>query len=240
LRIARWDGLVWQPLASGVGSPIEGASATCLAQLPGGDVLVGGSITFNGSNHGFARWNGTMWTYFGDGLVHDMAVDPRGEVVAVGNFLTVGGVASAYVQSLHPTCPATAVAGGLGCTGSGGPNVLTATSLPWLGTDHVAVATGMPLFGIAIEVFGFGTLAMPLSSLLPQGAPGCSLLVTPDVLLADVPVNGVLITSLSIPNAPALVGFVLHEQVVPLDIAASGALNALTATNRVTLTLGAF
>ena len=42
------------------------------------------------------------------------------------------------------------------------------------------------------------------------------------------------------PNNPALVGQVLHEQVVPIELGATGNIVAVTATNRLTLTIGAF
>jgi hypothetical protein len=45
---------------------------------------------------------------------------------------------------------------------------------------------------------------------------------------------------LAIPSAVGLIGTVQHQQVVPLDLSASGAILALTATNRVTLTIGTF
>lgn len=138
------------------------------------------------------------------------------------------------------TCPATAVAAGTGCIGSGGQNVLATASLPWLGTTFLSTATGMPPNGLALAVFGTATASVPLVGILPQGGPGCALLTMPDVVAAYVPTGHSLEIGLPLPPALSLAGAVLHEQVVPLEIGAGGAITALTATNRLTLVLGAF
>ena len=52
--------------------------------------------------------------------------------MAGGAFTTAGWVVSTNVAQMTTTCPATAVSYGAGCTGSGGLNVLEATTLPTL------------------------------------------------------------------------------------------------------------
>ena len=47
-------------------------------------------------------------------------------------------------------------------------------------------------------------------------------------------------TQIAIPNAVALAGQLLHQQVVPIELDAVGNLVALTRTNALTLTIGAF
>jgi hypothetical protein len=117
---------------------------------------------------------------------------------------------------------------------------LTATSLPWTGSTFTAVATGMPAISLAFAVLGFNTASTPLSSILPQGVAGCTLWVSPDLLVAYVPSAGSVTTRLAIPNAVALAGQVLHQQVGPLELDAAGNVIALTSTNALTLTIGAF
>ncbi|MCC7397280.1 MAG: hypothetical protein IT455_09485 [Planctomycetes bacterium] len=128
---------------------------------------------------------------------------------------------------------------GSGCAGSAGPNLLTARSLPWLGTTCRAEASGVPANSLVLAAFGLGTLSQPLAALLPQGGAGCTLLVTPDVLATIVPQAGVATIDLLIPNAAALIGGVLHEQALPFEFGAPGLL-ALTSSNALTLTIGTF
>ena len=60
------------------------------------------------------------------------------------------------------------------------------------------------------------------------------------VLDLVVPTAGQVETSLLIPDSYALVGRVLHQQVVPVELDAQSAITAFTASNRLTLTIGAF
>jgi hypothetical protein len=118
-------------------------------------------------------------------------------------------------------------------------NALTAPTLPWIGSPWSAQATGMPAVGLAIAVSGFAPLTQPLGSILPQGQPGCDLLASPDLLQLLLPNGGAAATSLVVPNSQALVGVVVHHQVLGVEFGAGGIV-ALTGTNRLTLTLGAF
>jgi hypothetical protein len=80
---------------------------------------------------------------------------------------------------------------------------------------------------------------VPLSSILPQGVAGCTLLVSPDLLDLLLPTAGSAPASFAIPNTVVLAGQIVHQQVVPVELGALG-ITALTSTNRLTLTIGTF
>ena len=245
ISIARWDGTSWSALGSGMNYLV-----LALTTLPNGDLVAGGVFTTAGgvSANFIARWDGTSWSALGSGMsgppgplaVRVLAVLPNGDLVAGGNFTVVNGAASAYIAQLTTTCPATAVSYGSGCIGSGGPNVLAATSLPWTGSTFRSIATGMPAPALAVGVFGFSTTSIPMQSILPQGVPGCTLFVSPDLLDLYVPAAGIVQTQLVIPNTVALAGVVFHQQVIPIELSGTGSITALTGTNALTLTIGSY
>ena len=95
-RIARWNGTSWFSM----GWPGTGPNNTvnCVAALPNGSVVVGGTFDHVGSLPAtrVAMWDGTSWTAMGMGLnkrVLDVAVMPNGDVIAVGAFEMSGSVA---------------------------------------------------------------------------------------------------------------------------------------------------
>ena len=239
-NIARWNGTSWAALGSGMDNVVS-----TLTKLPNGDLVASGPFTTAGgvSANKIARWNGAIWSALGSGMnqaADAFATRPNGDLVAGGYFTIVNGAVSRYLAQLTTTCPATAVASGTGCTGSGGPNVLTATALPWTGSTFRALATGMPANGVALGVRGLTTAATPLATILPQGVAGCTLLVSPDLTDLHVPTTGSLQTQFAIPNTVALANQILHYQVVSLELAVPGSITALTSTNALTLTLGTF
>lgn len=215
-------------------------------RLPDGDVLVSGQFSDFGGvpaanqvrliDPPFAGIDASLPGAF----VDDFEVLPGGDLLAVGGASALGGTPTWLVARLTTTCPGSAVAAGTGCTGSGGANVLTAAAPPWIGATFASVAVGMPPLGLALGVRGLGTAAVPLASILPQGQPGCDLLVTPDLLDVYVAAAGAVTTSFAIPDAIALAGQVLHQQVVPIELDALGNFVAFTSTNRLTLTIGSF
>jgi hypothetical protein len=132
------------------------------------------------------------------------------------------------------------VSSGAGCVGSGGANVLATTSLPWLGSTFRSVASGLAPSSIAVHVLGAGPASVPLPSLLPPASAGCVLQVTPDALAA-LPTNaGSAIVALPIPNVAGLLGLVLHQQVVALELDPFANVVGASAGNVLVLTLGAF
>jgi hypothetical protein len=217
---------------------------TGIAALPDGDALVFGSFSTIGGVQAqqLARMDGgsatpTFSTTVTGAYTAGTVFAPNGELLVASAYFATLPLHS--VARLVSTCPATTIAVGNGCVGSGGPNVLTATSLPWTGATYRATATGTAANGIALGVLGLGTVSLPLAAILPQGVAGCSLLVTPDLLDAHVPVAGTVTTQLAIPNVAALVGQSLHQQFVSLEFAVT-AITALTSTNALTLTIGVY
>ena len=98
----------------------------------------------------------------------------------------------------------------------------------------------MPAPALAVGVLGFSTTSIPMPSILPQGVPGCTLLVSPDLLDVYVPAAGIVQTQVVLPNTVALAGGVFHQQVVPIEFDGTGSITALTGTNALTLTIGSF
>ena len=90
-NIARWDGVTWSPLGSGVNSRVN-----ALHVRPNGDLVAGGFITSAGgvaANH-IARWDGAAWSALGPGVppfVFALATHPNGDLLAGGyNPFTTG------------------------------------------------------------------------------------------------------------------------------------------------------
>lgn len=239
--VARWSSGAWSSFGGlALGTP--GGTVRRLSVLPSGALLAAGSIGLAGGSACFARWDGVAWTLFENGFAFasDLSLDPDGEVLAAGRFSSVEGVASASLVRVVPTCAASVIASAPGCSGGGSVAQLVATNDPWLGQFFVAVASGLPNNAIGVTVLGLGTVALPLPSLLPQGAVGCNLLVTPDVL-GVAPVGlGQASVSLPLPAVPSLAGGLLHLQVVPIEFGVGGAITSVTSTNRLSLTLGVF
>jgi hypothetical protein len=100
-RIAKWDGVRWSPLGSGM----DIQTVNCLAVFDDGDgpaLYAGGSFAQAGDVqvNGIARWDGSAWhpVGFGDtvgvsGFVHSMAVfdDGTGPALYVGGFFSAAG-----------------------------------------------------------------------------------------------------------------------------------------------------
>lgn len=217
------------------------SSASVLHRLPGGDLLVGGTFHTLGAIgcDGLARLiggsSGTLVPMLAGPGAADIATFPNGDLL-VGGGVTAPGSSVWLVGRLSTTCPALAVPTSSACTAG----VLAPLTLPWVGETLESEATGMPASGVAIGIRGFGTVATPLSSLLPLGVPGCDLVVTDDILELHVPVAGVVRTALPIPHDASLAGLVLHEQVVAFAANTAGVFIALTSTNRLSHLLGAF
>jgi hypothetical protein len=169
-----------------------------------------------------------------------MAVLPDGQVVLGGEFHTLAGSASTYLARIATSCPATSVSYGSGCTGSGGLNLLTANTLPWTGSTFRAQATGMPSFAFVLTVTGFSQVSIPIATLLPQGLPGCNLLVSPDLVDVLLPSAGIAQSFIALPNTPTLVGQSFFHQMVSLELDPSLNMTAVSSTNALALTIGSF
>jgi hypothetical protein len=134
--------------------------------------------------------------------------------------------------------PASAVVAGAGCAG----DVLAPSTLPWIGATFQATASGLPSPCLACVVFGLTPLAPPLAlaAVLPQAVPGCFLHTSPDLILASYETTGTLTTQLAVPNAPSLVGATFQNQVVSLQVDAGLQILAITSTNGLAMTIGAY
>jgi hypothetical protein len=117
--------------------------------------------------------------------------------------------------------------------------VLTATSSPWVGTQFQATATGVPGNAFAVVIYGLTPVSLPIAAVLPQGGPGCDLLVTLDLLDLRLPSGGAVQTQCAIPNSTAIAGFILRHQVAPFELGPGGIV-AITSSNALAATLGAF
>lgn len=237
-RIARFDGSSWSAIGSGMNLSVN----TVLA-VPNGDLVAGGAFSNAGGVPAsrLARWNGAAWSALGLGAndrVYALGARPDGDVFAGGVFTSAGGFGTPFLARLATTCPASATITGSGCAGSGGANTLTASTLPWTGSTFRATGTGLPALALVSEVYGFTPTLLPLSLLLPQGQPGCDLLVTPDHVNFSVASGGAATTQLAIPGNPVLAGMALRHQLNLFEVDPALNILAVTASNALLLTIG--
>jgi len=239
-RIARWNGSSWSALGTGTGGVVA-----ALLPLPSGDLLVGGLFTTAGGagSNRIARWNGSAWSTFGTGFdagVQELLLAPNGAVVAGGDFANANGTPAARMAAIGSSCAPTVVDLGGGCTGSGGPNVLTATELPLVGGEFRSLATGMPSSGTIVLALGFTLASVPLNTLLPYALPGCTVTHTAEIQVFLPASPGQLEVGFAIPNTPTLVGAWFAIQVAPIELDINFNPVTLTSTNGLQVTLGTF
>lgn len=127
-HIARWDGVSWQPLGSGMDRSgvyalttwdPDGAGPQTALLVAGGEFFTAGGVT---ASH-IARWDGTSWQAFGSGMSNRVTSlttwDPDGpgplheRLVAGGNFFQAGGVTAYCIASWNGTSWS-AIGSGLG------------------------------------------------------------------------------------------------------------------------------
>ncbi|QDU66161.1 IPT/TIG domain-containing protein [Engelhardtia mirabilis] len=94
-RVARFDGVLWQPLGAGIGS--AGTDEVRALLELGGELYAGGIFATAGGTaaSNIARFDGAAWQPLGpglDGRVEDLATF-AGNLVAAGSFSGVGGAA---------------------------------------------------------------------------------------------------------------------------------------------------
>lgn len=243
LSLARWNGNTWQTILN------NNEYLQSMALLPNGDVVVRGSFLAIGSvpANDIARWNGTTWFPIGSGI-ESSAVAPglrspvlctsSGSIVTGGTILRAGGNVSVHLARYTTPCPPQATNSGQGCTSSGGSNTLTAVTPAWLGSTLRTRATGLPGMAFAFALIGFAPTSVPLGSLLPQAGAGCNQLVTDDLVWLLGVNSGVADFQVGLPNNPVFAGFVLHHQMLPLEIDAQVNAVELTATNALQFTMG--
>ena len=245
-RVARWNGTVWSPLGAGLGG--VNSFVHSLATLPSGDLVAGGRFTSAGGvpAANIARWNGSSWSAFGAGVEGDLGVVecmaslPNGNLVVGGRFVTAGGLVSPNLAQISTTCPASSVASGTGCSGSGGLMQLSAMTQPWLGGTYSYRCLGMATNAVGFAVFGFGPNNLLLSNLHPAAGAGCRLWSSTEASLLLLPVAGAVVGGFSLPVDPSLGGVVLNSQVLQVEIGTLGDIVWLGGSNALVITLGMF
>lgn len=167
----------------------------------------------------------------------DVSLDGR---TIVGQGLSPSGCEQAFLVRF-PAVPASATAYGAGCAGSTGQLVLSASSLPYVGQNYAARCTGSSGNALGFSIYGLAQQAVPVTSVLPQGQPGCQLLTTLDLVLLVAPAIGnVFTTNLPIPNVPSLAGAVLQQQFAQCQVDAAGLLQSVATSNGLLLSIGSF
>jgi hypothetical protein len=239
--VARWNGATWSALGGGV----AGGRVEVLASLPDTSLVAGGTFTMAGGApiaH-LARWDGNSWSAPGggvDGPVEALHVPLSGDVIAGGTFAQAGASPASRLAVWHPTCAASVAAYGIGCSGSGGLKTLSVVMPAWEGGSFISRATGLPMFGVAVSVFGFGQLSIPLPSLFAEAATGCTLLATPDRLDFVLPAGGTALTAIAITPTPSLLGTILRHQVVVFELDLQAQVVEITSTNGIEFGVGTY
>jgi len=247
--IAKWNGAAW--IYPGTTSGYRPTSDVYdLDVLPDGDIVACGiewtysmsippilSIHIAGNVARLDPQTGSWGALDVHGpFVQHVRVLPEGGLAVGGIF---GDASAANFAKLMPTCPATAGAFGVGCSG----NTLTAATSPWVNTMFRAVGTNLPTTAIVLTATSVTPVPQgvaPLAGIFAEGLPGCDLLVAPDILSALVTTTGTAISEFSLPDTPPLVGVTFFHQMIPLALDGSGVLTAVTATNALQLTAGFF
>ncbi|MFO1031958.1 MAG: hypothetical protein U1F60_12850 [Planctomycetota bacterium] len=216
-----------------------------LHELPDGDLLVTGSFYSIGgvAANGAARIGSIQPLVLSaapfDGLAVTRLVPlANGDLLAMGPITSLDGVPAYGLAKLEPGCRPTTTSYGAGCSGSLGLNELRALSLPWLGTTLSMRATGLPVNSLALAFVGLQAQAIPLPLATPLGTSGCVQLASIDLESLHPTGSGVLDLDLRIPDAPFLIGLVLHAQVAPLDVGPFGVPLGVTSTNALQLVIG--
>ena len=257
--VAVWDGSDWQPIPNGPNGPV-----TAVTELPTGEIVVAGQFDSAGGVAAdlIARWDGTGWSAIGPGFgsiptrqLFDLEVTPSGSLWAVGYFPEtcvlpapfVAGQCPGDVVRMTSACPAAATVLGTPGAGPGGPVTLSPRaqpypSLPYIGGALDVRGVGFASQSLVITVLGFAPLPAPLTlaTVFPQALPGNELLITPDLLDIQLAFGGLLDVRVPLPFDPALASAQLFAQMVGIEFDAVGAFVAITATNGIAATLGAY
>ncbi|MFN7317255.1 MAG: WD40 repeat domain-containing protein [Phycisphaerae bacterium] len=137
-NIARWNGTSWSAMGTGIEETELGlADVRVLTPLPNGDLLAAGRFNIAGGviADNIALWDGIGWRDLAGGIPVDIlspglrsvAVLPNGDVVAAGDFISVGGMSAYYFARFDGS---TWSALGTGLEASLFTRVWTLTALP--------------------------------------------------------------------------------------------------------------
>lgn len=110
-RIARWNGVAWLPLGSGMDLPVRALASVAAGPSEPAQLYAGGGFSSAGDvvAKGIAVWDGDLWSEVGSGLpnafpyVQSLRVIERGsghELAVGGSFANAGGVAGANFLAL--------------------------------------------------------------------------------------------------------------------------------------------
>jgi hypothetical protein len=238
--VAMWSGTAWTSLQGTVGF----GTVTALEELPNGDLVAAGNLY--PTSH-ITRWNGATWQAVSSissslytSTVKDLCRLSTGQLAVAGQFAIANSVTTGHFAVLSSTCAANAVSYGGNCPGSAGPVVLQATQWPMVGGAMNARTSGLPENSLAVGVFGFSQVGIPLSSGHPLGHPNCEVLVADEILIEFLVGNGVVNSAIAIPNLANLVGATFYHQVVPIELGVGGHVQMITSSNALALTVGTF
>ncbi len=244
-RCARWNGSAWVAMGTTPGGQVP---VQAVLVLPNGDVLAGRGFHQPPVPYddGLSRWNGSTWSgvgalasYSENVFARTITLRRNGELVVGGRFRAVEGLVSRNLARATTTCPAVATTYGTGCASGTGTLAIHAETLPWIGATFRTATTGGAPNALCLAVTGFGQVSIPLSALMAQGQPGCSLLASPDIL--DVAIGdaaGVTRTALALAPSPTLIGATFYQQTIPLTFDLTWALTAVHASDAVAATIG--
>ena len=116
--------------------------------------------------------------------------------------------------------------------------MISADTLPWLGTSFRTTTTGVAANSVCFGAIGFSQQALPLGSLLPEGQPGCSLLTSTEIVLLLATTGSVARAEFALPNSAILIGTTFRQQTLPLELTPFGALAAVRSSNALAATIG--
>lgn len=231
-KVARWNGTTWSAYP-GVLPPVFALQA-----LPDGG-FVAGTLGSLGASR-LWRWNGSSWSG-GDanGDIRALALAADGELHIGGAFTQLAGASHPYHARLATTCPPAIVSRASSCAAPYDTGSLVARTVPWLASTFRAEAVELPSPSVAFGVLGFTpiTPALPLSPLLPEAVPGCTLDVAADAVFLLSPSSELVVP---LPNNPAVVGADLFLQVAAMELGGGGSLPTITTTGSLQATVGAF
>jgi len=241
-HVARWDGVAWQSMGGGLPDTVRD-----LALLPDGDLVAShqGLGPLGDVQLLLSRWNGTSWTPMpgvGSAVGSNpgvLAVADPGELLLAGSFDLVGGQPSGGLAILSTGCPVARQVVAQGCSGSTGSYTLEVTASAWLGGTYRAHVGGLPAQAGALHVLGVGSNPLPLSSLVPQGVPGCVVFVDPEVEVLDMAAMGSSGVHWSVPAVPVLLAQTFLHQALPFDLT-QGFVSDVGASDTVASTIGAW
>jgi len=252
-RCARWNGTSWLSMGAASGNP---GAVHAVCALPNGDVIAGRGFhqPFTTVDGGISRWNGSTWsaTKFLAGPDAITPVDVRTIVQRADGGLVLGGafclggtvnqtgiLPASSLTTLRSLCMPTATSYGSGCSSAAGPLVITADTLPWVGSTFRTTTSGVASGSLCIGLIGLTQLAIPLPTLLPEGQPGCSLLTSLDILLLLTNGPGNTASSaFAFTNDPALIGVPFFQQTLPFEFDLSGAVTAVRGSDALSLVIG--